>query len=180
MLAYLSSKSIWFLELNAARGLCLLLLALMLIDAKRNNLLPAFVRYSFAPFIVGLLIFEVIVRYPPATSIYFWLSISSIYYVAVRIAKEEDQKPSSSWTLTTALLIAITVYAIPVAIVSNILYLFHNDSGPSIYNGFARSSLFREVAKQFVAWLLVAFPLFLLQRYFARHRKQANTNAAGG
>ncbi|MBK7646979.1 MAG: hypothetical protein IPJ12_07460 [Betaproteobacteria bacterium] len=179
MLANLSLTSIWYIELNAARIFCMVILTLLLFDAKRYGLLRAFAHYSIAPFIIGLLIFEVIFNYPPATSIYLWLCISSTYYISIRLTKNNNQKSSGGWALTTALLITITAYTVPTAIMGDILYLFHPDGGPSISNGFMRTTLFREVSKQFVGWLVFAFPLFLIRNYFWKRQSTNKANLNG-
>ncbi len=153
----------WDFEHHASQLFCVVLLTVILVDAKLVGMLSAAMRLVVVPFIVGVLLIEIVQWSPNPSSLLLWLCVTSTYYVSIRFSRNSGHAARSSWRLALLFIGMWTIYASFTGFVQWLIAYSHQNYSTGEKRGVELG------VERFSEWLAVALMACLMGAFFERN-----------
>lgn len=153
----------WDFEHHVCQLFCVVLLTVILVDAKFVGMLSEAIRLVVAPFIVGVLLIEVVQWSPNPSTLLLWLCVTSTYYVSIRFSRKSVNAARSSWRLALSFIGMWTIYAIFTGFVQWLIAYSHQNYSTGEKRGVELG------VERFAEWFVVALMAGLMGAFFNRN-----------
>ncbi|HEY4260086.1 MAG TPA: hypothetical protein VGM98_08000 [Schlesneria sp.] len=153
----------WDFEHHVSQLFCVVLLIIALVDAKIVGMLSEAIRLVVAPFIVGVLVIEVVRWWPNPSALLLWLCVTSTYYVSIRFSRFSSHDARSPWRLALSFMVMWTIYASFTGFVQWLIAYSHQNYSSGEKHGVEWG------VERFTEWLVVALMAGLMGAFFERN-----------
>ena len=130
MESFFNNWSPWNVAHIAAHLYCAIILIIVVADATMVGLLFAALRLVFAPFVLGVVVVEILSWRSSPDALLLWLCVTITYYVSIRLNHETSVDPLAPWALTKSFAMSWTVYAMSMGVVFVLIALRHPNYRP--------------------------------------------------
>jgi hypothetical protein len=153
----------WDFEHHVSQLFCVVLLAVILVDSKFVGMLSEAIRLVVAPFLVGVLLIEIVQWSPNPSSLLLWLCVTSAYYVSIRFSRNSGHDARSPWRLALSFVGMWTIYANFTGFVQWLIAYSHQNYSTGEKRGVELG------VERFTEWLVVVLMAGLMGSYFERN-----------
>ncbi|MDB5344715.1 MAG: hypothetical protein JWP89_3092 [Schlesneria sp.] len=155
----------WDFEHHVSQLFCVVLLTVILVDAKFVGMLSEAIRLVVAPFIVGVLLIEIVQWSPNPSSLLLWLCATSAYYVSIRFHRISSNAARGPWRLALSFVGMWTIYASFTGFVQWLIAFSHQNYSTGEKRGVELG------VERFAEWLAVVLMACFMGAFFERNRR---------
>jgi hypothetical protein len=139
------------------------LLIVILADAKFVGMLSAATRLVVVPFIVGVLLIEIVQWSPNPSTLLLWLCVTSTYYVSIRFSRNSGHAARSPWRLALSFVGMWTIYASFTGFVQWLIAYSHQNYSTGEKRGPELG------VERFAEWFVIVLMACLMGTFFERN-----------